>query len=207
MVESQPTRDFRPLFTWRSGIMSSELPAMTKYVALALSLHMNEMGGSCFPSAARLASECSINSSTIWAGLKKLQEDGWLVVTEHGGVKGKSRRANVYEARVPIAQDHRSDQDNLHTYRPDRAAPIAHANTSTSLSTSELTGVGQDNRSRFVERCETCQRLTLDCECGTAQVDKAAAKTAARAVIENLPWKREPVAKETETDATEEASE
>jgi len=39
---------FSPLFTWRSAIAESHLPPTTKLVAVMLSLHMNERGGSCF---------------------------------------------------------------------------------------------------------------------------------------------------------------
>ena len=104
---------FAPLFTWRSAIVESGLPATTKLVALALSLHMNERGGSCYPSAARLAREISLNVSTVREHRAYLELGGWLVCVERGGVKGETRRASAYEARIP-------DPSSWPTHRPAR---------------------------------------------------------------------------------------
>ena len=45
------------LFTWRSAICESGLPPTARHVALTLSLHMNERGGSAFPGATLLATD------------------------------------------------------------------------------------------------------------------------------------------------------
>lgn len=98
-----PERDFKPLFTWRSAICDSDLPPTTRLVALTLSLHMNERGGSCFPSAAQLAQETGLGVSTVREHRKTLERTGWLACVERGGIRGKARRASAYEATTPPA--------------------------------------------------------------------------------------------------------
>lgn len=67
-----------PLFSWRSEIVDGDLPSTTRLVALTLSLHMNERGGSCFPSHATLARETALNVDTVRDHLRRLVETGWL---------------------------------------------------------------------------------------------------------------------------------
>lgn len=86
-----------PLFSWRSGVSQSGLTPNTRHVALVLSLHMNELGGSCFPSLTTLASETGRARKTIVAALSELEDEGWLRVV-HGGGRG---RPNHYTATVP----------------------------------------------------------------------------------------------------------
>lgn len=66
------------LFTWRSAICESDLPATTRHVALTLSLHMSERGDSCFPSKRTLADECGRTRRTVQRHVRKLVEQGWL---------------------------------------------------------------------------------------------------------------------------------
>lgn len=94
-----------PLFTWRSAISESTLPSTTRHVALALSLYMNERGGSAHPGAGRLAKETALNVATVREHLAKLVEDGWLVIAEQGGQRGEKRKANEYVAHVPSGVD------------------------------------------------------------------------------------------------------
>lgn len=100
-VVSENRKDFRPLFTWRSAICDSGLPATTRHVALTLSLHMNERGGSCFPGAVALAAETGLSERAVRSHLNELVRAGWIRITEHGGLKGGHRRANAYEATTP----------------------------------------------------------------------------------------------------------
>ena len=92
-----------PLFTWRGAIASpdSKLDPTTRLVALTLSLHMNERGGSAFPGAPLLAEETGLSERSVRDHLKILVGSGWLDQTEKGGQKGERRRANAYRACVP----------------------------------------------------------------------------------------------------------
>lgn len=93
--------DFKPLFTWRSAITDSDLAPTTRLVALAMSLHMNERGGSCFPSAATTARETGLSISTVRDHRGILEDEGWLLCTERGGLAGEKRTASSYEATFP----------------------------------------------------------------------------------------------------------
>lgn len=90
-----------PLFTWRSAIVDSELPATVRHVALTLSLHMNERGGSAFPAIRTLGRETGRGTSTVTAALRTLEAAGWLLV-ERGGGRGHPNR---YTATVPEPPD------------------------------------------------------------------------------------------------------
>lgn len=84
-----------PLFSWRSAITESDLPATTRLVALVLSLHMNERGGSCYPSQSTLARETGLHPETVKEHLRTLRTEGWLVAKE---MQGKTTR---YTADLP----------------------------------------------------------------------------------------------------------
>lgn len=91
--------ELSPLFSWRAAITESGLPPMTRLVAFALSLHMNERGGSCFPSQARLAHETGLNEQTVKRHLRQLREAGWLTVKLRKGT------TPLYTATVPLASE------------------------------------------------------------------------------------------------------
>jgi hypothetical protein len=102
-----------PLFTWR-GVLSSEVgptdgkvrgvsvrgPTL-RHVALTLSLHMNERGGSCFPSVDTLAIETGLDERTVRRAIALLEDKGWLSVTRSRG--GNKNNANRYRAAYPVA--------------------------------------------------------------------------------------------------------
>lgn len=90
----------RPLFTWRSAIVESDLPPVTRHVALTLSLHMNERGGSCFPSHPTLAAETGLHVDTVRTHLAALTKGGWLARVVNRRGSGRGTRVE-YEASVP----------------------------------------------------------------------------------------------------------
>jgi len=104
----------RPLFGWRSALCDSDLPPTTRHVALTLSLHMNERGGSAFPAIATLARETGLSESTVREHLHQLRDTGWLSAGERGRpglyhgtadhsaeAKGGRHRTIFYTAAVP----------------------------------------------------------------------------------------------------------
>lgn len=99
---SEPRR-LSPLFTWRSAIVESTLTSTQRHVALTLSLHMNERGGSCFPTHEQLQEETGLGRSTVIAALKALEEAGWLIRRPGGGRRrGGNGQATEYSATVPL---------------------------------------------------------------------------------------------------------
>lgn len=104
-----------PLFTWRSAIVDSDLPSTTKLAALCLSLHMNERGGSCFPSLETLAKESSLGVSSIKRSLKLLDERGWLLRKPGGRADkpGGRGRTTAYTATIPADTTPPGDDEQL----------------------------------------------------------------------------------------------
>ena len=86
-----------PLFTWRSAICDSDLQPTTRHVALVLSLHMNERGGSCFPSQPTLAKETGLTDRAVREHLLILNAKGWIERKKQPG------RVDMYEATTPEA--------------------------------------------------------------------------------------------------------
>jgi hypothetical protein len=85
------TTRIKPLLTWRGAITDSDLPATARHVALTLSLYMNEVGSSAFPSIVTLARKTGLGESTVRDYLHQLRDTGWLVAGERG-------RPSVYHA-------------------------------------------------------------------------------------------------------------
>lgn len=103
MEEKEPRQALSPLFTWRSAICKSDLPAPSRHVALVLSLHMSELGDSCYPSQARLVRETGLSRRTVQRHLDKLEEEGWI---EHHGWKtwespGGEQKTKRWRAVLP----------------------------------------------------------------------------------------------------------
>lgn len=87
-------------FTWRTAILKSDLPPLCKFTLLVLSCHMNEIGGSCFPSISVLSDESGMSKPTVIKEIRIAVERGWL---EKGraGFAGQKWRHNIYRAVIP----------------------------------------------------------------------------------------------------------
>lgn len=115
-----------PLFTWRSAIAHSELGPTRKLVAFVLSLHMNELGGSCFPSIDTLARKTGLSDRGVQKAIRALEESGWLVCETGGG-----RKANRYTAAIPegfstpVNEVHPSPEKRVRSVHPrgERGSP------------------------------------------------------------------------------------
>lgn len=91
-----------PLFTWRSAVASQFGPSKptTRHVLLTLSLHMNERGGSCFPSTETLALETGLSQRSVEEHLRVAEQGGWI--RRRGmGLAGQGWRKLTYTAAVP----------------------------------------------------------------------------------------------------------
>jgi hypothetical protein len=89
-----------PLFSWRGAIVLSDLPSQTRLVALVLSLHMNERGGSCFPTQRTLATESGLSPRQVRRHLKVLAEHQWLTIDNR---PSKTGLRSFYTAEVPLS--------------------------------------------------------------------------------------------------------
>lgn len=92
-----------PLFTWRSAVSSEDGPesSTTRHVLLALSLYMNQKGGSCFPSTRTLAKETALSRRTVEEHLRKAHREGWIDKSEPERGEDGTYDPAEYTATVP----------------------------------------------------------------------------------------------------------
>lgn len=95
-----------PVITWRTALMRGSNCSNCKLVGLGLSLYMNEMGGSAFPSIRTLAGDTSLSERSVREHINgHLHKQGWLRLVERGGTFEGQRKANVWQAVTPPAAD------------------------------------------------------------------------------------------------------
>lgn len=92
------------VWSWKDAVRKAHLEPNTKFVLLNLSLYMNEVGQSCFPSIDQQAEDTGLNRATVMRHLQKAVEAGFLVKRLHG-YRGRKWGRNEYEARYPDAPD------------------------------------------------------------------------------------------------------
>ena len=120
-MDKKIERKLSPLFTWRSVICSDDGPEdpITRWVLIALSLHMNELGDSCFPSIALLARETALANRTVKKHLKLAAEAGWILRRLREQRRGQAWRCYEYYASTgrrgaadaPPSQAHQPNQE------------------------------------------------------------------------------------------------
>lgn len=102
MSDDQSPGEIAQLHSWRSALVETLDCSTCKLVGLVLSLYMNEMGGSAFPSNQKIAAKTSLGVSTVREHLNThLHAHGWLTLIERGGTHGGTRRANSWQATIP----------------------------------------------------------------------------------------------------------
>ena len=86
---------------WRDLVASAEGPrrATTRHVLLTLSLHMDPMGGRCFPSIRHLAERTRLSERAVRDNIDRAVAAGWISKRRHK--KGQGWRRNEYQAKLP----------------------------------------------------------------------------------------------------------
>jgi hypothetical protein len=74
----------RNSYTWRAGIIKSNLAPTTKHVLLTLSCHFNDAGEACYPTTRLQAQETGLSEKCVITHLAIARELGWLKVSKHG---------------------------------------------------------------------------------------------------------------------------
>lgn len=90
------------VFRWREALVSPRGPSspVTRHVLLTLSLHMNPLGKSCYPTVKTLCQETMLSKPTICSHLALAADAGWI--EKHvKGTNGKGWRHHGYDARIP----------------------------------------------------------------------------------------------------------
>ena len=89
------------LYKWRKAIASEHgPPSTTRFVLLALSLHMSQEGDSCFPSMQTLAVETGLTERCVCTHIQNAVNEGWLRSMKRG-LKGQAWKRNEYRAELP----------------------------------------------------------------------------------------------------------
>lgn len=132
----------RPLFTWRSAVVESDLSPTTRHVLLTLSLHMNERGGSCFPSTRLLARETGLSRRSVETHLGAAVEASWLDRQQREKRSDGRFTGYTYRAVVPRGNLLPTDQGNVEhePWEPDDTNQGKEVPRSSSVSSSESTG-------------------------------------------------------------------
>lgn len=94
-------------YTWRGGVIKSDLPSTTRHVLLTLSCHFNDAGEACYPSTRLLAEETGLSERAVITHLIRARELGWLIVSKHG-FAGQRWSRNQYVPSFPEGTEARS---------------------------------------------------------------------------------------------------
>lgn len=95
-----------PIVKWRNAVLGPDGPQSptTRALLLALSHHMNDQGGSCFPSYTLLARETLLSKRVIIRHMKLAYVEKWFERTAGMGYASGWKRYE-YQATVPIFSD------------------------------------------------------------------------------------------------------
>lgn len=152
-------RTIAPLFTWRSAISESCLKPVERHCLLALSLYMNERGGSAYPGSTRLAHDTGYHVVTVKKALQVATDAGWLHVVKKGGSPvGGLRKATEYVAHTPvdITESDRESETTGSRECSDREStsrgPVVDGYPITSMNTSENSRL----REKADPECPSC---------------------------------------------------
>jgi hypothetical protein len=88
------------VWSWRQAIQKAELRPTTKHVLLNLSVHMNDAGGSCFPTTALQARDTGLSERAVCTHLALAEQAGFLKRGRHG-LGGQAWARTEYYATFP----------------------------------------------------------------------------------------------------------
>lgn len=116
-----------PIVKWRNAVLGPDGPRSptTRALLLTLSHHMNESGGSCFPSQALLARETLLSRRTVIRHLNLADAEKWIERTLGMGYASGWKKYE-YQATVPIFSvgDSKSPPRQRH-----KSAPVNHGDS------------------------------------------------------------------------------
>ena len=94
-------RSFR--YQWEKEVMAAtSLPAMTRFVLLAVATYMDGAGRGAFPSQETLALDTGLTARTVRKHLAIAERAGWLLKVRQGRHVGRGASySNMYDASLP----------------------------------------------------------------------------------------------------------
>ena len=75
----------KKLLDWQMAILGSDLPATTRHVLLTLSVRMDWVELTCFPSIDTLEAETGLARSTICQHITSAAYASWLIIEKRSG--------------------------------------------------------------------------------------------------------------------------
>lgn len=122
-ADFEPERTEPSVVKWRKAVLGPDGPPSptTRAVLLVLSTHMDEQGGSCFPSADLLAKETRLSKRAVVKHIQFAIAEGWIERTLAMG-HGKGWKRAEYQATVPMFGGDARSPRSQHRRRRDRVA-------------------------------------------------------------------------------------
>ena len=121
-ADFEPKRDSPPppVVRWRAAVLGPDGPPSptTRAVLLALGTHMDDQGGSCFPSADLLAKETRLSKRAVLKHIQFAIAEMWIERTLAMG-HGKGWKRAEYQATVPMFGGDRRSPRVQHRRRRD----------------------------------------------------------------------------------------
>lgn len=97
-------KDTPPLLEWRKQLLESELGWAARYVGLALSVHMNGDGQSCFPSLTTIQRETALGRSTVCGALSELEQARFISRARGGPTRPTRYTATSAPHGLPLVR-------------------------------------------------------------------------------------------------------
>lgn len=88
------------VWSWRNAIQRAQLAPFTKLVLLNLSVYMNDLGESCYPTTSQQAADTGMSERSVCTHLQLATDAGFLTKSTHG-FGGQGWRRNEYSAVMP----------------------------------------------------------------------------------------------------------
>ena len=88
------------VWSWRQAIQKSDLKSTVKHVLLNLSVYMNDLGESCYPTIAQQVLDTGLSKKTVIVAIQLAEEAGFLIKNKHG-FSGQKWANNEYQAIYP----------------------------------------------------------------------------------------------------------
>ncbi|WP_093181755.1 helix-turn-helix domain-containing protein [Pseudovibrio sp. Tun.PSC04-5.I4] len=90
----------RKAWSWRQAFCKSDLQGPTRAVLQAMSMFMNAVGESCYPSIEDLVEYSGYSKNAVLKHIDIAKEAGWIEVSQHG-FRGQRWKRQEYVARWP----------------------------------------------------------------------------------------------------------
>lgn len=128
------------VWSWRAAIQKAKIPSTTKLVLFNLSVYMNELGQSCYPTIKQQMEDTGLSNRAVITHLQAAQEAGFLTITkEKHGNQDWIHNAYIatYPDQNPVNVVHPPQENRVNVVprpsEPDDRNPVNVVHTNTPL--------------------------------------------------------------------------